>query len=229
MSVNQFVEKFLGIDMNPHNDPSLMQGAEFNILQKRIINNTLPDLPLMEQTTMPGLGSIVESLGNQDSTKTPLEFIDKKEFNTLKELEIEFNQKLTEYVAAYKNNLENIVTTQNASGENSELNSQVSRLNEELLSISNRMWEQTQNLHTTDTRLKKAIYEKRTVLRNQMQKLQDQHQQHQRIKIASSTLKGEIEDNRLQLDSAYVQYLVCFFAASTLAAVAFHQVTKNKI
>jgi hypothetical protein len=130
MSVNQFVEKFLGIDMNPHNDPSLMQGAEFNILQKRIINNTLPDLPLMEQTTMPGLGSIVESLGNQDSTKTPLELIDKKEFNTLKELEIEFNQKLTEYVAAYKNNLENIVTTQNASGENSELNSQVSRLNE---------------------------------------------------------------------------------------------------
>ena len=81
MSVNEFVEKLLGLNQEAHYDPSLIQGVKFNTLQGNIITNTLPDLPLMEQTSMPGLGSIVESLGNQDSIETPLTITDEKEFN----------------------------------------------------------------------------------------------------------------------------------------------------
>ena len=40
MSVNQFVERLLGLNQNTHRDPGLTQGAEFNILQKQIIDDS---------------------------------------------------------------------------------------------------------------------------------------------------------------------------------------------
>ena len=267
---------------------------------------------------MPGLGSIVESLSNQESAESPLKNVDKREFKALQKLETEFNQKLTQYVAAYKAQLQHITSAtpeagatpttgkgylvagkniRDAGGGNfaeavqwceknsecggvttnqedntrpiqspaeiwyknnqtqyvpssgwhsyckkgcgqgtkkpvstqktSHLASQVQRLNDELLDISNRMWSHIQKLHTTDVRLQKALTEKRSVLRKQMQQLQGRHQYHEQVRTAGSTLEGEIEDNRLEVNSLYLQYLVWFFAASTLAVVAFHQVTKK--
>ncbi len=236
MSVNEFVEKLLGLNQEAHYDPSLIQGVKFNTLQGNIITNTLPDLPLMEQTSMPGLGSIVESLGNQDSIETPLTITDKKEFKILRKLETEFNQKLSAYVTAYKAHLESIAQPREGGSLQSvkvgqggtTMNPQLQRLNDELLSISNQMWERTQNLHTTDARLRKAIRKKRAILRNQMHILQNQQKPHQQRRTESNTLSGAVADNRLQLDSAYLQYLVWFFAAFTVAAVALHQIAKNK-
>ena len=42
-------------------DPALRQGARFNSMQRTIVDGVLPDLPLMEQTTAPGLKSIIET------------------------------------------------------------------------------------------------------------------------------------------------------------------------
>ena len=108
MSINQFIEKVLGFNDTLNTDPGLKQGAAFNTMQQKIIKQTLPDLPLMEKTSMPGLGSIVESLSNQESTDSPLRNIEKNEFKALQKLETEFNQKLTQYVAAYKAQLEHL-------------------------------------------------------------------------------------------------------------------------
>lgn len=223
MSVNQFVEKLLGVDLNNQKDPGLAQGAEFNTLQNIIIKKTLPELPLMEETSMPGLGSIVESLSNQDSTETPLELTDQKEFKALKNLEKEFNQKLTEYVAAYKATMESAANSNTPS----DIAKNLSRLNDELLDISNRMWEQIQDLHTADARLQKTITQKRHVLRNQMQQLQGYQQQHQKVSDIHNTLNASVEDHQLQLNAAYLQYLVWFFAASTVLAVGLHQMSKT--
>jgi len=229
MSINQLVENLLGFGNKLNNDPGLKQGAAFNSMQKQIIDRTLPALPLMEETTMPGLGSIVESLSNQESAESPLKNVDKREFKALQKLETEFNQKLTQYVAAYKAQLEHI-TSEGANRDNKEnknLAAQVQRLNNELLDISNRMWTRIQKLHTTDVKLQKALIEKRSVLRKQMQQLQGRRQHHEQVRTSGSTLEGEIDDNNLQVNSLYLQYLVWFFAASTLAVVAFHQVTKK--
>ena len=48
----------------------LRQGQRFDYMQDQIISRVLPDLPLMEQTTGPGLGSFVEPLENQNSPPT---------------------------------------------------------------------------------------------------------------------------------------------------------------
>ena len=52
-------------------DPNLMQGERFDFMQNAITSRVLPALPLMEQTTGPGLGSIVEPLevASQSDTK----------------------------------------------------------------------------------------------------------------------------------------------------------------
>ena len=230
MSINQLVENLLGFGNKLNNDPGLKQGSAFNSMQKQIIDRTLPALPLMEETTMPGLGSIVESLSNQESAESPLKNVDKREFKALQKLETEFNQKLTQYVAAYKAQLEHLTeadTGEQNNKKNKNLAAQVQHLNDELLNISNRMWSHIQKLHTTDVQLQKALTSKRTALRKQMQQLQAHHQHHEQVRTSGSTLEGEIEDRHLQVDSLYLQYLVWFFAASTLAVVAFHQVTKK--
>ncbi len=52
-------------------DPNLMQGERFDFMQNAITSRVLPALPLLEQTTGPGLGSIVEPLevASQSDTK----------------------------------------------------------------------------------------------------------------------------------------------------------------
>ena len=47
-------------------DPSLKQGQRFDYMQHEIISGVLPALPLMAQTTGPGLGSIVEPFEDTD-------------------------------------------------------------------------------------------------------------------------------------------------------------------
>ena len=51
MSINQLVENLLGFGNKLNNDPGLKQGTAFNSMQKQIIDQTLPALPLMEETT----------------------------------------------------------------------------------------------------------------------------------------------------------------------------------
>ena len=65
MVLNKFLKKVLGLHLldssAPSTDPALKQGARFHKMQHKIITNVLPDLPLMDQTTGPNLGSLQES------------------------------------------------------------------------------------------------------------------------------------------------------------------------
>jgi hypothetical protein len=73
-------------------DPNLKQGQRFGYMQNRIISNTVDKLPLIEQTTGNGLGSIIEPLtGKKDSTdETLLQKLDNTELQKLGELETEY-------------------------------------------------------------------------------------------------------------------------------------------
>ena len=228
---------------------------------------------------MPGLGSIVESLSNQENAESPLKNVDKREFKALQKSESEFNQKLTQYVAAYKTYLDCLISPGTSSdvatagvgqwggecrcpngkiyqvsdnntycaslackgGEKLNCNkesgpwsersvtcgspnkdcrskaSKLQQLNNELLDISNRMWGQIQKLHTTDVKLQKALISKRSTLRKQMQRLQGERQYHEQVRTSGSTLEGEIEDNHLQVNSLYLQYLVWFFGSFNIS------------
>jgi len=101
MVLDNFLKKTLGLHLldssKTSTDPALKQGARFNKMQNEIITSILPDLPLMEQTTGPNLGSLQESLANmQTPPPTALDRLDKRQFRKFELLQDEFNTLLSQ-------------------------------------------------------------------------------------------------------------------------------------
>ena len=75
---------------------SLQQGANFNSMQSRIEASVEPRLALIEQTTEPGLGSIIENFSG-NSSEAPLAKVNTAEYKELQELEDNFNKAVSAY------------------------------------------------------------------------------------------------------------------------------------
>jgi hypothetical protein len=75
---------------------SLQQGANFNSMQSRIEASVEPRLALIEQTTEPGLGSIIENFSG-NSSEAPLAKVNTAEYKQLQELEDNFNKAVSAY------------------------------------------------------------------------------------------------------------------------------------
>ena len=75
---------------------SLQQGANFNSMQSRIEASVEPRLALIEQTTEPGLGSIIENFSG-NSSEAPLTKVNTAEYKQLQELEDNFNKAVSAY------------------------------------------------------------------------------------------------------------------------------------
>jgi hypothetical protein len=76
-------------------DPNLKQGQRFDFMQNQIISQNIHNLPLMEQTTGNGLGSIIEPLTGKHDGKHPekepkLKALEESELQKLGRLEIEY-------------------------------------------------------------------------------------------------------------------------------------------
>lgn len=79
-------------------DPNLKQGQEFLYFEQQYKKLVEPDLALLEQTTSPNLGSIVEALEGANSTKNH----NKAQTDAVSSIEEQFNKILAEYTSTYK-------------------------------------------------------------------------------------------------------------------------------
>ena len=78
-------------------DPNLMQGQRFDFMQNAIVARVLPTLPLMEQTTGPGLGSIVEPLETSGgSSNNSVNELNESEMGKLQAMENEYQALITQ-------------------------------------------------------------------------------------------------------------------------------------
>jgi len=116
---------------NNFNAIGLSQGTHFNNMQKEVIKSfNVVNLKLLEETTMPELGSIVEGLENSGIT---VETENKKILAEMKDLENKFNTTMTEYTTNYKGYLESILNEddliQQWKGKNVMNNGQISYVN----------------------------------------------------------------------------------------------------
>jgi hypothetical protein len=82
-------------------DVSLHQGANFNSMQSRIESSVEPRLALIEQTTEPGFGSIIENFSG-NSSEAPLVEVNTAEYKELQELEDNFNKAVSQYTQKQK-------------------------------------------------------------------------------------------------------------------------------
>jgi hypothetical protein len=98
MSLKDLLGLFDDKKTNQSNDlnVSLQQGANFNSMQSRIEASVEPRLALIEQTTEPGLGSIVENFSG-NSSEAPLDKVNTAEYKQLQSLEDDFNKSVSKY------------------------------------------------------------------------------------------------------------------------------------
>ena len=200
---------------------SLQQGANFNSMQSRIEASVEPRLALIEQTTEPGLGSIIENFSG-NSSEAPLAKVNTIEYKKLQELEDNFNKAVSQYTQ--KQNA--IITSKHHSGKDwknlgdmfKKLQAKATELQQKTLAFRN----QHQQLTGTDGQLNQ---QKSSTLQ-QLTDLQSQQARLNRLMTEGDTLSAIIHDNTLQMNAAYMRYFVWLGAAITLGLVAMHRAAK---
>ena len=94
------------IEKNTIIDYALKQGVEFDSLQSNYLTgDNVVHLALLEETSSPHLGSMVEGLENPNIEQENTQLLD-----TMKTLETKFNTTLAEYTSAYSAYMNNLLT-----------------------------------------------------------------------------------------------------------------------
>ncbi len=208
-------------------DPALRQGSAFLYMQHEIVEGVLPDLPLMDQTTGPGLGSIVESLTTMDKTTNPLQKQDMVEQKKIAALEDKFNKTLSDYTQSYKSYTGALAHGTGAGTPQMEaLHTKLIKLNEQLLTITNEIWKGVQSVNSRNAKLAPVAASHRNNLQARMKALEKAQNQLKQKADMSSTLSGEIDNRNLNVDATYMHYIVWFIAAVTIGAVSVQQLSK---
>ena len=208
-------------------DPALRQGSAFLYMQHEIVEGVLPDLSLMDQTTGPGIGSIVESLTTMDNTANPLRKQDMVEQKKITALEDKFNKTLSDYTQTYKTYTDALTHGTGANTPKMEaLHNQLVKLNEQLLTITNEIWKGVQSVNVRGAKLAPVAAKHRNNLQVRMKALEKSKDQLKHKADMASTLRGEIDNRNLNVDAAYMHYMVWFVAAATIAAVSVQQLSK---
>ena len=283
---------------------SLSQGVNFNNMQAKIDASVEPQLSLIEQTTSPGLGSIIENFSG-NTTEAPLNKVNTKEYKELQALEDDFNKALTAYTAKQnavmtgiqqatrgkgwnwddiKDNImwqgekspEDCKAACNADSNctgwetcnngksgsgcqgcyminkpnlsppgdvgdpswqsalaNRELQgtvkAQMDAMFNALQAKAKTLQQKTMAFHAQHQSLAGkdgALTKQKAATLQQLQALQKRNDKLNRLMTEGDTLSAEIQDNRLQMDAAYMRYFVWLGAAVTLGLVAMHRAAK---
>ena len=204
---------------------SLQQGANFNSMQSRIEASVEPRLALIEQTTEPGLGSIIENFSG-NSSEAPLAKVNTAEYKQLQDLEDNFNKAVSAYTQ--KQNALMKSTNRNTPGYSAagkELDTMFKALQAKATELQQKTMafhSQHQQLTGTDGQLSQQ--KSSTLL--QLKELQSQQSRLNKLMTEGDTLSATIHDNTLQMNAAYMRYFVWLGAAITLGLVAMHRAAK---
>ena len=222
MSLQDLVGFFTDKKTNNGLDLSLQQGANFNSIQSRIESSVTPRLALIEQTTQPGIGSIVENFSGS-SPEAPLDKINTIEYKQLQVLEDAFNKSLSEYTQK-QNSLMNM-SDKSSYQVKTQLDTMFKTLQKQALVIQNK----TMDLHKERYKLigeKGVTTRQKSATLTQLKQLQTRQEKLNKLMTEGDTLSAIVHDNTLQLNAAYMRYFVWFGAAVTLGLVAMHRATK---
>jgi len=202
---------------------SLQQGASFNSMQSRIEASVEPRLALIEQTTEPGLGSIIENFSG-NSSEAPLAKVNTAEYKQLQDLEDNFNKAVSAYTQ--KQNALMKSTNRNTPGAaGRELDTMFKALQAKATELQQKTMAfhgQQQQLTGDDGQL---TQQKSSTLQ-QLKELQSQQSRLNKLMTEGDTLSATIHDNTLQMNAAYMRYFVWLGAAITLGLVAMHRAAK---
>ena len=184
----------------------LNQGKRYMALQRRY--KPLAKLKLIEETTAPKLGSIIESLANMGDKDSDDQFeILQKSFQDLLR---RYNEATEEQVlrASHSKNTEKQIK-------------KVEKINKQLLNI----------LREMDLLVEEKMAPKKQIgdtgLSEHTRNLGDYEKTHKMEYSRLRSLIGENIDGQRRTKSAYYHYLVWLLVAITMAALSFKHLSKN--
>lgn len=216
--MSAILSKIFGMSENK-GDPALKQGARFNRMQNTITSAVYPQLPLMDQTTYPGIGSITESLDNIQST--PLQDQDEKEF-----------EKLGKMQNIYKNLLDQLNTLQKQVNINNN-SSHLKTLIEKIKDVNGKIMTQSRKIANLAYKTNDANIRANNERDAQQKKIQlgIKEMSLHKIKLDGMLkyhrgLDGQVQNQQFDLDANYVQYIIWFLAMSTIMVVTVKQLGK---
>jgi len=110
---------------------------------------------------------------------------------------------------------------------NNALYHRITALNDELIEISDKMYNTIHQLNVKDDKVDQQIVEVREELREKIQALHAEREKLNHVKTRVHTLNGEFHDTSLQTTREYTHYLVWLLGAVTLGAFAVKYVVKS--
>ena len=229
---------------NAPTDPNLMQGQRFDFMQNAIVSRVLPTLPLMEQTTGPGLGSIVEPLEtNEGSSSNSVNELNESEMGKLQAMENEYQSLVGQLLALNSTssnpNTYNPVMEKRSflglsytvpDGESptaADIRNRLMQLNVKINASINKLIKQTEKTHGVNNVAKNDSRTHAQNLRSQLNTLMEKKSRVDSLLAKRQTLNGQLQDRRHEADSTYLHYIAWFISAVTLGAIALKEISKN--
>lgn len=228
------MSKFLSKILQPLNkslsedkqDPSLMQGARFNIMQSTITQPVYSNLNLMDQTTGLGLGSIVETMENmnQDYTKA-LDDLDKKEVVELVKVENSYNS-LIKDMQSKQQLMNSSIMKQKGKSEINQLKKEIQDLDSKIMEKANELTSDSYKRNKINGNVENGMRIESDKLQKQILLLKSKKNRLNSLVQQQDDLDGQIADRQNELDSSYMNYMVWFLCATTLGILAVRQLSK---
>jgi len=213
---------------NAPTDPNLMQGQRFDFMQNAIVARVLPTLPLMEQTTGPGLGSIVEPLETSGgSSNNSVNELNESEMGKLQAMENEYQALITQLMKLDSTSANPANYKKSEQSQDANIVNQLKQLNVQINASINKLIKQTEKTHGVNNVAKTDGRTHAQNLRAQLNTLMEKKSHMDSLLAKRQTLNGQLQDRRLANDSTYLHYIAWFISAVTLGAIALKEISKN--
>jgi hypothetical protein len=228
------MSKFLSKLLQPLNksfsedkpDPSLMQGARFNIMQSTITQPVFSNLNLMDQTTGLGLGSIMETMENMDQDYTKaLDDLDKKEVAELVKVENSYNG-LIKNMQTKQQLMNSSIMKQKGKAEINQLRKEIQDLDNKIMQKANELTGDAYKRTKINGNVQNGMNIESDKLQKQILMLKSKKNRLNSLVQQQDDLDGQIADRQNELDSSYMNYIVWFLCATTLGILAVRQLGK---
>jgi len=195
------------------------QGASFLEYKKKYGANSSNNHELLNETSGPGLGSIMEGLDSLPAYKPDIQ-------TQLSADEAAFNILLVQYSTAYTTYIANLNTGKASSADNSGNLLQVNNLYSQLITKANAIKTGLSQLNLPDynNRLSQTARDKQAAINTAIQQFQAKQETISNIKAQydSDSADGALETTGLTMDSHYIHYLVYFFIGIVLLVFIFN-------
>lgn len=209
------IKDLLGLSnftLSENNISSLKQGQKFTNMQTQISQSVLPQLPLISKSSGNNILSVIEGFESKNSKSPTLSKTAKNESEIIKANKdlANLQNTIAETINKNKSNNDKFMNIKNAKFWEPSSLPEMDTLKKKLVDYNNFNYDG----------LTKQINPRINTLSKKMPVLDSKQQEIQKLKTAGNTLKGELEDNTLQMNAQYLRYFVWFVSALTLGLVA---------